>query len=106
MEPRVTLTPVTYTGKYNFTFWVTKINFIYYRLDIKSKKWESVYICQGNADYEPEGRYRHEVSFDGKNIYLLGGGTADKAFDFCKLPCFNIETLNWSFVKTKADESC
>lgn len=65
--------------------------------------WENVYICQGQADYEPEGRYRHEVAFDGKNIYILGGGTADDAFDFCEIPVFNIETRQWSRLKTNRD---
>lgn len=68
--------------------------------------WEAVYICQGQSDYEPEGRYRHEVAFDGKNIYILGGGTADEVFDFFDIPMFNVDTKCWHRVKTKRDTKC
>lgn len=74
-----------------------------HRLNISKKVWENVYICQGQADYEPQGRYRHEVAFDGRNIYILGGGTADDAFDFFEIPVFNIETRQWQRLKTKRD---
>ncbi|KAK5645440.1 hypothetical protein RI129_006740 [Pyrocoelia pectoralis] len=74
-----------------------------HRLNIKERVWENVYICQGRADYEPDGRYRHEVAFDGKQIYILGGGTADNAFDFEKIPVFNIETKKWSKEVAKRD---
>ncbi|XP_031351552.1 kelch domain-containing protein 10 homolog isoform X1 [Photinus pyralis] len=74
-----------------------------HRLNIKERVWENVYICQGRADYEPDGRYRHEVAFDGKNIYILGGGTADNAFGFKKIPVFNIELKRWSKAIAKRD---
>lgn len=75
----------------------------FYRLDLKLGVWEDVYICQGNGDYEPPGRYRHEVAFDGSNIYILGGGTAEEAFEFNKVPVFNIETKQWRKLKTVKD---
>lgn len=53
-----------------------------HRLDLRSNVWESVYICSGKCNMEPEGRYRHEIAFDGKMIYIFGGGTGAEAFDF------------------------
>lgn len=70
---------------------------------MKKKEWESVYIGQGLSDIEPEGRYRHEVAFDGCKIYVLGGGTSDEAFDFFEVPIFDIETRQWTKVRTKRD---
>ncbi|XP_018320085.1 kelch domain-containing protein 10 homolog isoform X2 [Agrilus planipennis] len=74
-----------------------------HRLHIGKKVWENIYICQGQSDLEPVGRYRHEIAFDGKNIYILGGGTADEAFDFYEIPVFNIETRQWQKIRTKRD---
>lgn len=62
-----------------------------------------MYICQGNGDYEPPGRYRHEVAFDGVHIFILGGGTAEEAFGFSKIPVFNVETRQWRKLKTVRD---
>jgi hypothetical protein len=44
--------------------------------------WEPVYICSGKNESEPRGRYRHELAFDGKMIYVLGGGTSADAYGF------------------------
>lgn len=77
--------------------------FVTFRLDLKLGLWEDVYICQGNGDYEPPGRYRHEVAFDGVHIFILGGGTAEEAFGFSKIPVFNIETRQWKKLKTLKD---
>jgi len=41
-----------------------------------------VYICTGKDECEPYGRYRHELAFDGKMIYVLGGGTSTEAYGF------------------------
>ena len=53
-----------------------------HRFDMKTQVWESVYICAGRDQCEPKGRYRHELAFDGRVIYVLGGGTASEAFGF------------------------
>lgn len=74
-----------------------------HRLELKTGIWEDVYICQGNGDYEPFGRYRHEVAFDGTNIYILGGGTAEEAYEFGKIPVFNVENRRWNKLKTIND---
>ncbi|XP_968306.2 kelch domain-containing protein 10 homolog [Tribolium castaneum] len=66
-----------------------------HRLNLKTLVWESVYICRGIGEYEPTGRYRHEVGFDKRNIYVLGGGTALLAFDFSTIPVFNLEKQIW-----------
>lgn len=74
-----------------------------HRLDLKSNEWEAVYICKGQQDCEPEGRYRHEVGFDGKVIYLLGGGTSEQVFDLEKIPSFNLQKKEWNYIKTLRD---
>lgn len=73
---------------------------------MKTLVWENVYICQGHKEYEPQGRYRHEVAFNGKEIFILGGGTAELAFDFDKLPVFDLEKKEWSEMKTLPDAKC
>lgn len=70
---------------------------------MKKTVWEKVYVCRGVTDEEPEGRYRHEVAFDGRKIYVLGGGTADEAFDFFYVPVFDVKTGQWAQVRTKRD---
>lgn len=67
--------------------------------------WEAVYICTGKGDYEPAGRYRHEVAFDGKNIYILGGGTSREVYDFYEIPVFSIEKCEWYQQKTIGDRA-
>nr|XP_022917539.1 kelch domain-containing protein 10 homolog [Onthophagus taurus] len=74
-----------------------------HKLNMKTQSWESVYICQGKGDYEPEGRYRHEVGFDGQCIYILGGGTVEDVFDFAEIPVFDLEKLQWSVQKALPD---
>ncbi|XP_019870567.1 kelch domain-containing protein 10 homolog isoform X2 [Aethina tumida] len=76
-----------------------------HRLNMKTTTWEIVYICSGKGDYEPEGRYRHEVSFDGKQIYVLGGGTADLAYDLQYVPAFNLEKKIWNKLSTFRDRN-
>lgn len=70
---------------------------------MKTLVWEPVYICQGRGDYEPMGRYRHEVAFDGKCIYILGGGTAEEVYDFLDIPMFDLERREWHKRRTKRD---
>lgn len=76
-----------------------------FRLNLNTREWEIVFICKGQANYEPEGRYRHEVAFDGRYIYVIGGGTADKSFDLDEIPVFDTETNTWSKKKTIGDAS-
>lgn len=65
--------------------------------------WEIVYVCNGQSEYEPKGRYRHEVGFDGKIIYVLGGGTTEEAYDFQYIPSFDVEKNVWFRQKTVRD---
>ncbi|XP_018563263.1 kelch domain-containing protein 10 homolog isoform X2 [Anoplophora glabripennis] len=74
-----------------------------HRLNIKTMNWEIVYICNGQGEYEPKGRYRHEVGFDGKIIYVLGGGTTEEAYDFQCIPSFDVEKNVWFRQKTIRD---
>ncbi|XP_047110075.1 kelch domain-containing protein 10 [Schistocerca piceifrons] len=71
-------------------------------LDLKTKVWEEVYVYSANAR-SPEGRYRHELAFDGTRIYVLGGGTVDTTFGFKDIDAFNIVTKKWEIVSTKCD---
>lgn len=72
-------------GPYLYTVGGTT-GFDYYadvhRLDLRTCVWEEVYVCTGRAKEEPQGRYRHELAFDGTRIYLLGGGTAEVVYGF------------------------
>lgn len=70
---------------------------------MKTMAWEKVYICSGQEDYEPEGRYRHEVGFDGRYIYILGGGTTEDAYGFETIPSFDTEKCVWRKVKALRD---
>lgn len=53
-----------------------------HRFELRKALWEKVYVCAGRDQFEPRGRYRHELAFDGRRIYVLGGGTAVEAFGF------------------------
>lgn len=61
-------------------------------------------MCSGKGDYEPQGRYRHEVGFDDRNIYVLGGGTADTAYDFDDIPVFDMKRRTWLAQRTVRDQ--
>lgn len=76
---------------------------LYCRLNLSTQEWENVYICNGQAEYEPKGRYRHEIAFDGRYIYVLGGGTVNESFDLEYIPVFDIELRIWSKWHTIAD---
>ncbi|CAG9834106.1 unnamed protein product [Diabrotica balteata] len=75
-----------------------------HRLNIKTMNWEIVYLCNGLGEYEPKGRYRHEVGFDGRNIYILGGGTTEEAYGFQHIPTFDVEKNEWFRQKTLRDK--
>lgn len=53
-----------------------------HRFNLRTSKWEEVYISKGTSRHEPEGRYRHELAFEDNKIYVLGGGTAIDSFGF------------------------
>lgn len=76
---------------------------LFFRLNLKTLVWEIVYVCRGIGAYEPTGRYRHEVGFDKRNIYVLGGGTALLAFDFIDIPVFSLELNVWYSQKSIRD---
>lgn len=74
-----------------------------HRLNLKTQQWEIVYVCDKSSQNEPEGRYRHEVAFDGDNIYVFGGGTAQDTFSLDILPTFNLEKKSWTHTETLKD---
>ncbi|XP_053987888.1 kelch domain-containing protein 10 homolog isoform X2 [Hylaeus anthracinus] len=74
-----------------------------HRFDFRTGVWEKVYICSGRDQNEPAGRYRHELAFDGKLIYVLGGGTASESFGFLEIPAFDLEMNKWIILNTYGD---
>jgi Galactose oxidase, central domain len=74
-----------------------------FRLNLSTLTWETVFTCTGNRTDEPDARYRHELAFDGVNLYILAGGTAELAYDFLTIPVFSLETFTWSFRASKQD---
>lgn len=52
---------------------------------------------------DPEGRYRHEVVYDGNHIFILGGGTSMSVYDLQTIPAFNLKTNTWDYFETKPD---
>ncbi|KMQ97665.1 kelch domain-containing protein 10-like protein [Lasius niger] len=74
-----------------------------HRFDLKNGVWEMVYVCSGKDESEPHGRYRHELAFDGKMIYVLGGGTSSESYGFLKIPAFDLETNSWRTLNTQGD---
>ncbi|CAK9821890.1 Kelch domain-containing protein 10 homolog [Anthophora retusa] len=76
-----------------------------YKFDLRTQVWEAVYICSGKDQSEPVGRYRHELAFDGKLIYVLGGGTAVDACGFSEIPAFDLEAKKWLILNTYGDNN-
>lgn len=77
-----------------------------FRLDLITRQWECVYICNEMLrDEDPKGRYRHEVACDQKYIYLFGGGTRDQTFDMESIPAFDYALNKWTFIRTKPDNN-
>lgn len=76
-----------------------------YRLNLITKVWENVYICRPEMRDDPEGRYRHEVVYDGHHIYVLGGGTSHSVYDLQKIPAFNLKTNRWDYFETLPDRT-
>nr|CAD7267602.1 unnamed protein product [Timema shepardi]CAD7418290.1 unnamed protein product [Timema poppensis] len=74
-----------------------------HRLDLSTGVWEDVHTCSGGLSEMPEGRYRHELAFDGTRIYVLGGGTAMQVFGLNVVPVFNVESRLWERFPTRPD---
>ncbi|XP_017079146.1 kelch domain-containing protein 10 homolog [Drosophila eugracilis] len=74
-----------------------------YRLDMRTGVWENVYISRPEMRDDPEGRYRHEVVYDGKHIFVLGGGTSHIVYDLQRIPAYNLEANCWDYFDTYPD---
>lgn len=72
-----------------------------FRFCLKTRRWETVYESR---DEMPKGRYRHGLAFDGRLIYVLGGGTATESYDMVEIPAFDLNNITWKYVKTLPDE--
>ncbi|GFY42270.1 kelch domain-containing protein 10 [Trichonephila inaurata madagascariensis] len=71
-------------------------------LDLVTKEWKAL-EKKGNrlpTDWEPQPRYRLEISIYDNKIFVFGGGTALESFDFKEVPVFDIETCSWSKIST------
>ncbi|XP_033153670.1 kelch domain-containing protein 10 homolog [Drosophila mauritiana] len=75
-----------------------------YRLDLRTGIWENVYISRPEMRDDPEGRYRHEVVYDGKHIFVLGGGTSHSVYDLQRIPAYNLEANCWDYFETYPDQ--
>ncbi|CAG7822338.1 unnamed protein product [Allacma fusca] len=73
-----------------------------HKLDLVTFEWETLFVTRGEAR-EPTPRYRHEVAFDGSQIFILGGGTASRAYDLTAVPTFDVKTREWNSVNTIGD---
>lgn len=76
-----------------------------HRLNLRTRVWECVYVCRPYIREDPEGRYRHEVVYDGQYIYVLGGGTSNLVYDLERIPAFNLKTNRWEYFDTLPDRS-
>ncbi|XP_068143978.1 kelch domain-containing protein 10 homolog [Drosophila tropicalis] len=76
-----------------------------YRLDLRTRVWENVYISRPEMRDDPEGRYRHEVVYDGKHIFVLGGGTSQSVYDLQRIPAYNLDANCWNYFDTYPDRS-
>lgn len=74
-----------------------------HRLDLVTKIWESVYICNPSNSDDPKGRYRHEIAYDDQYIYMFGGGTSEVAYDLENIPAFDIKQSKWLTINTRPD---
>ncbi|KAE8744378.1 hypothetical protein FOCC_FOCC008982 [Frankliniella occidentalis] len=74
-----------------------------HRFNLRTSEWEEVYICKGLSRHEPQGRYRHELAFDGQKVYVLGGGTATESYGFEEIPALDLATYSWETIVTKPD---
>lgn len=74
-----------------------------HRLDLRTKVWEYLYMCRRDIRDDPEPRYRHELAYDGKMLYVIGGGTAEVAFSMQRIPAFDLEANVWCYIDTKPD---
>jgi len=72
-------------------------------LDLHTGIWENVYISRPEMRDDPEGRYRHEVVYDGKHIFVLGGGTSHSVYDLQRIPAYNLEANCWDYFDTYPD---
>ncbi|KAM3963037.1 scruin like at the midline [Aphomia sociella] len=75
-----------------------------YRLDLQTMVWEPVFVGSGEEG-EPLGRYRHEVARIKDQLYIIGGGTGEMAYELMELPVYNLTTNTWSTLIPKPDNS-
>lgn len=69
-----------------------------HRFDLTTLTWEQV---KPESRYCPEPRYRHEVVYYDRKLFLFGGGTGLTAHALDKIDVFDIDTRVWQSVITK-----
>ncbi|ODN03958.1 Kelch domain-containing protein 10 [Orchesella cincta] len=72
-----------------------------HKLDLTKRHWETVFVSTGDTSLEPHPRYKHELAYDGENIYVIGGGTGNTAYELKTVPTFNLKEMEWHMLTTK-----
>ncbi|XP_063238402.1 kelch domain-containing protein 10 [Bacillus rossius redtenbacheri] len=76
-----------------------------HRLDLRAGRWEEVYVSTGAAPEEPSGRYRHELALHGERLFLIGGGTGDRACSLKSVHAFHLRERRWERLATHEDDA-
>lgn len=79
----------------------SKYNLDVHKFNLYTRKWTPLYKSTGYDPGEPGLRYRHEIALYNNKLFIFGGSTNEKFYDFKELPVFDLETNDWSYVKTK-----
>ncbi|XP_063701497.1 kelch domain-containing protein 10 homolog [Culicoides brevitarsis] len=75
-----------------------------HRLNLLTREWELAYLCRQDINQDdPEPRYRHELAYDGKYLYVIGGGTSVATFSLRQIPAFDLDANVWVKITTKPD---
>ncbi|CAG5134602.1 unnamed protein product [Candidula unifasciata] len=74
-----------------------------FRLDLSGPMGKWTKLSSDSDPRQPVGRYRHETAFDGKKLYVFGGGTERDAFSLVNIHTFDISTCEWGTLKTLPD---
>ncbi|ESO88776.1 hypothetical protein LOTGIDRAFT_125466, partial [Lottia gigantea] len=79
-----------------------RYNMDVHQLNLKTLKWTQLSGKEYKSAH-PESRYRHEIVYRDRELYLIGGGTAIEQYSLDKIPVFHTVNLKWKELKTKPD---
>lgn len=69
-----------------------------HEFNLKTKRWRLLSFTPENI----EARYRHEMALYQNKLFVIGGGTSDRAFSLKQVPVFDLKENKWTLVDTKA----